>query len=111
MTTWKDGGNYGLLCREITDEKGDHAVCKVWTKRYESPRSVKPWPEGKANFRLILKAPQMLEALCSIRDMAECILQPLPVGCVAQVRWTRVRDQAVKAITMTQGENDEDELV
>lgn len=67
---WKDGGPYGLLCREITNETGD-AVCKVWTKRYESPSSVEPWPEGEANFRLILNAPKMLEALEAIADMAD----------------------------------------
>lgn len=69
MTNWKDGGPYGLLCREITNETGD-VICKVWTKRYESPRSIEPWPQGKENFALILQAPQTLEALNTIAEGA-----------------------------------------
>lgn len=63
MTTWTDGGNYGRFCREITNEDG-RGICRVWTQQVATHiGGTEPWPEGKANFALILKAPQMLEAL------------------------------------------------
>ena len=69
MTTWKDGGWYGLDRREITD--GRDKICTVTVKRlgnrFSAPKS---WPEGEANFRLILQAPQMLEALRTIAEGA-----------------------------------------
>lgn len=160
MTTWKSGGHYGKLCHEVTNEDGTRIICAVWVKQFSlGSREVEPYPEGKANFRLILKAPKMLAALnmiaegaivspdqtpekiaeqalhllqlareqnCeyllhigtqqqraeraeaaleAIRDQAECILQPLPVGCAAQVRWEKVRDRAVAAIEATKGES------
>ena len=62
--TWKDGGNYGRFCREIVSEDGERGICHVWTQQVAtSIGGTEPWPEGKANFSLILKAPQMLEAL------------------------------------------------
>lgn len=110
--TWKDGGNYGLLCREITNETGDHPICKVWTRQYADPRSIEPWPEGEANFTFILNAPKMLEALESIRDLAECILQPLTDRpSMNRARWERVRGCAVAAIAAVKGDIDETELV
>ena len=69
MTTWKDGGgNYDLLCRKITNEAGDCAICKVWTRQFAGRRgnTIEPWPEGEANYRLILKAPELLAALEAI---------------------------------------------
>ena len=110
---WKDGGNYGLLCREITNRARNRAICKVWTKQFAEHRdidghAVEPWPEGEANFRLILKAPQMLEALESIRDTAACFLQPLPVS-VSQARWAAVRDRAIAAIAAVKGEDNDEE--
>ena len=71
---WRDGGIYGLLCREITNVKGDRAVCKVWTKQFAEYRdtdghAIEPWPEGEENFALILNAPVLLEALEAIADL------------------------------------------
>ena len=78
--TWKDGGNYGRLSREIVSEDGGRAVCRVWTKQNAEHRGegidgsgTEPCPQGEANFRLILQAPQILEALemvWSIRESA-----------------------------------------
>ena len=47
-------------------------------------------------------------ALESIRDMAECILQPLTGPSVSRARWEKVRDRAVAAIAVAKGEDDED---
>ena len=102
MTTWKDGGDYGLLCREVTNEAGN-AVCKVWTKQYASPRSVEPWPEGEANFRLILQAPRMLEALeeiVALRPPGWCGL-----GDVLKV-YHQHKEIARAAIAAVKGEGD-----
>lgn len=66
--TWKDGGDYGLLSRTITDETGNRPICRVWTRQFSNidGRVIESRPEGEANFRLILVAPQMLEALEAI---------------------------------------------
>lgn len=68
MTTWKDGGQLGQL-REIANENG-HTIYLVLVQRAIDGGEAKPWPEGEANFRLILKAPQMLEALEAIAEGA-----------------------------------------
>ena len=57
---WKDGHRRG----EIVSEEGDF-ICIVQTVRIDKIK-IEPWPKGKANFRLILAAPQMLEALEAI---------------------------------------------
>ena len=108
MTIWKDGGKYGRLCQEITDEAGDRAICKVWTRqnaRRKTADGTEPWPEGEANFKLILKAPKMLEALEIIRDMAKPMLRShladIPATCA---EWEAVRSCALAAIAATKGE-------
>ena len=71
MTIWRDAGRYGRLCREIINETGSRAICHVWTRqnaRRKTRDGTEPWPQGEANFRLILQAPQTLEAL---REIAE----------------------------------------
>ena len=110
--TWKDGGPYGRLCREVTTEDGSRVVCAVWTRQFGlGSRNIEPWPEGEENFHLILRALQMLEALCSIRDQAECYLQPL-TAIGSRARWEAVRDRAAAAIeAVTKENNCEDELV
>ena len=65
-TTWKDGGPYGRYCRGVHKEEGSSVICYVWTKENGPKNSVVDWPEGEANFRLILKAPKMQEALEAI---------------------------------------------
>jgi hypothetical protein len=60
MTTWKDGGRRG----EIVSDEGDF-ICIVQTVRIDSIKT-EPWPEGEANFALILQALKMLEALETI---------------------------------------------
>ena len=71
MTTWKDGGDYGRLYREITNEDNSLAICRVRVRQvayhdrsYKTPR---PYPQGEANFRLILNTPELLAALEMIR--------------------------------------------
>ena len=92
MTTWKDGGNYGRLSREIVNEDSSHAICTVWTRQNAEHRGVdirhadtEPWPEGEANFRLILKAPQMLEALRTIAEGAIVSSDQAPEKITEQV--------------------------
>lgn len=61
--------------------------------------------EDEQRIRLLGAAPQMLETLCSIRDQAECFMQPLPDG-VARARWEAVRNRAVAAIAAVKGKTD-----
>lgn len=107
--TWKDGGKYGRLCREIANEIGSRAVCHVWTRQnagHKTADGTEPWPEGEANFRLILAAPKMLEALEAIRDMTKPVLRlhiaDIPATCA---EWKAVRDRAIAAIAAAKGEN------
>lgn len=63
---WQDAGRYGRLCREIINETGSRAICHVWTRQNAKRKTkdgTEPWPQGEINFRLILNAPKMLEAL------------------------------------------------
>ena len=112
MTTWKDGGNYGILYREVTED-GSRAICRVKVRQLLQHakgvdyKNVRPYPQGEADFRLILAAPQMLEALCSIRDKIECYLQPDSGSSVSRARWESVRNLAVDAIATAKGENDD----
>ena len=75
MTKWRDGGNLGRLDRVIIG--GSDEVCTVRTRRdvyFDEGEGdtrcrgwrMQPWPEGEENFRLILQAPRMLEALEAI---------------------------------------------
>lgn len=68
--TWKDSGDCSRVCRGITNEEGSQDICRVWTRREVFSNdagtykwNAESWPEGEANFALILKAPLMLEAL------------------------------------------------
>ena len=121
MTTWKDNGSpYGKMYREIISTVGNHYICEVLValpanldpgSRMDAD-GVVPWPEGKANFRLILNAPKTLEALEAIRDKVECYLQPDSGPSVSRARWESVRKLAVNAIAAAKGENSEEtELV
>ena len=105
MTTWRDGGMYGKVKREIVSEDEGYPIAVVRVRQYLINNGTQPWPEGKENFRLILQAPKMLEALESIRDTAECFLQPLPASCTSRARWEVVRDRAVAAIAAVKGED------
>ena len=106
MTRWKDAGKYGRFCREIVDE-GNLPVCDVWMRLYIG-ENIEPLQKARSNFRLILQAPVLLEALCDIRDAADCYMQPLPPG-VTRTRWERVRNRAVKAIEATKEDGSEKE--
>lgn len=104
MTTWKDGGKYGRMRRVVIDEKSV-MIGEIWTGiiRYGC---VEPWPEGKANFRLILAAPKMLEALEVIRDKADLMME-IRDGSVGWTDWQPVRSVANAAIAAVKGENDD----
>ena len=114
MTTWKDGGDCGKAYREIINEGENYVICKVRTKQYGMLRrgsvaglDIESWSEGKANFRLILQAPKMLEALEAIRDMTEPMLRShladIPATCA---EWKTIRDHAIAAIAAVKGWND-----
>jgi len=60
--------------------------------------------EDRQRIQLLGTAPQMLEALCSIRDKVECYAQPLLPESVAGERWEAVRKLAVAAIAATKGD-------
>lgn len=109
MTTWKDGGHYGHLCQEITDEDSEHIICAVWTKQFSlGSRNVEPYPQGEANFRLILNAPEMLAALEAIAELAPgiwCHEAKSKTVC------DQCQDIARAAIAAAKGESNESELV
>jgi len=105
MTIWKDGGMYGKIRREIVKEKDGHPVGTVRVNLYIAD-GTEPWSEGEANFRLILKAPLLLEALEAIRDKAERILQIIeaPKVPATWADWQAVRAYANTAIAAVKGE-------
>lgn len=120
MTKWRDGGNLGRLDRVIIG--GSDEVCTVRTRRdiyfdegegYTRRRGwrMQPWPEGEANFRLILTAPQMLEALemiWSIRQSA-AYEERTEAGITGYVFYL-TEEQCAKvkaAIAAAKGEDDE----
>jgi len=106
MTTWKDGGDYGRYSREITDEKGRRVICHVRTRQSGYGHGDEPWPDGEANFRLILQAPQMLEALETIRDKADNMME-VRDGSVDWTDWQPVRSTANAAIAAAKPTPDE----
>jgi hypothetical protein len=85
MTTWKDGGDYGRYSREITDEEGRRVICHVRTRQSGYGHGDEPWPEGKANFRLILQAPRTARALRTIAEGAIVSPGQLPEKIAEQV--------------------------
>ena len=109
--TWQDAGRYGRLCREITNETGSRAVCHVWTRqnaRRKTRDGTEPWPQGEANFRLILAAPQMLEALEAIRETAQRIVADIEIPTRTRADWRTVEGFASAAIAAVKGESGED---
>jgi len=116
MTTWKDGGNLGRLDRVIINNTDE--VCTVRIRRdvYFDEGSgntrrrgfrIQPCPEGEANFRLILAAPQMMEALEAIRDRADDMME-IRDGAVNWTHWQPIRSIARAAIAAAKGENNDD---
>jgi len=91
MTTWKDGGPYGRYCRGVYNEEDSSVICYVWTKKNGPRNSVVDWPEGEANFRLILQAPQMLEVLERMIEAYEAHFEPLPDGQQPEGIYTQAR--------------------
>lgn len=124
MTTWKDGGDSGRIYREIVNEAETHVIAKVRIRRSAPYRPAlnptRPWPEGEANFHLILAAPETAEALGKIahgaivspeqppEKVAEQVLRVLQLvreqNCEyfllisAQQRWAERAKEALEAI-------------
>lgn len=80
---WLDGGDYGPLSREV--QVSGKAIATVWIKRMvmDNKKRSEPEldPEGVANFRLILNAPKLLEALEAV-EWTE--VDPDPRPCYGQ---------------------------
>lgn len=109
MTTWRSGSRYGRLCQEITNENDTHIICAVWVEQFSlDSRKTEPWPKGEANFRLILQAPRMMEALEAI------VALRMPGWCDLAgtlVVYHQQKEIARAAIAAVEGENDGDEKV
>lgn len=107
MTTWKDGGMYGQVRREIVSEDGGHPIAIVRVRQYLlTHNDTEPWPQGQANFALILQAPQMLEALEIIQKMATRLANV--TYHVSYADWAVVRNCASAAIAAVREGNDDD---
>lgn len=106
MATWVDGGPYGRFFRGI--DNNDRIICFVWTEFLDDKGIMKPWHSGEANFRLILQASVLLEALEAIRDKADDMME-IRDGTVDWTDWQPVRSAANAAIAAVEGESDEDE--
>ena len=101
MTTWKHGGRRG----EISNEDNEF-VCIVQTVRMDKIKA-EPWPEGEANFALILKAPEMLEALEAIAALDPdfwCEIQEEGIVAVCN----QCKEIARAAIAAAKGEDSDD---
>ena len=103
MIAWRNGGMYGQMQREIVTEDGGHPIAMVRVKQYCAGKGTEPWLQGKANFRLILQAPKMLEALEEVVDKAE---QMMRIAGIATWRTAclALRRDARAAIAAAKGE-------
>jgi len=108
---WKDGGMYGQVRREIVSVDKGQPVATVRVRQYLlTHNDTELWPEGVENFRLILQAPRLLEALGAIADKARrMLLSPYAPGgthCPHEdwADWELVRGTALAAIAAVKGE-------
>lgn len=114
MTTWKDGGDYGVLYREIVSEDGSHAICRVKVRqpphhaKFIDRKELMPYPQGEKDYRLILQAPRMLEALENIQRQAEYMLETID-SFVDSTNWEIVRNHTVAAIAAVKRDNSDEE--
>lgn len=75
MTTWKDGGVHDGFSRRIIYKDGT-AVCCVQTGRAkEAFCAPEPWPEGEANFRLILAIPELASTLHELLEQVDAMTE------------------------------------
>ena len=78
---WRITDRYGVL----TDQVGidGRTVCTVWPRQQgHRPSGVdtEPWPEGEANARLIAAAPDLLESLRELAELAVLQFGVPPAG-------------------------------
>ena len=68
---WRITDRYGVLTYQVGID--GRTVCTVWPRQQGNRPSVvdtEPWPEGEANARLIAAAPDLLESLRELAELA-----------------------------------------
>ena len=68
---WRITDRYGVLTYQVGID--GRTVCTVWPRQQgHRPSGVdtEPWPEGEANARLIAAAPDLLESLRELAELA-----------------------------------------
>ena len=68
---WRITDRYGVLTYQVGID--GRTVCTVWPRQQGHRPSVvdtEPWPEGEANARLIAAAPDLLESLRELAELA-----------------------------------------
>lgn len=71
---WDHRQRYNTLQDEIGIN--GHALATVWVRKFKAQKDdtadrVEPWDAGEANARLIAAAPDLLNALVTLADVAE----------------------------------------
>ncbi|HVZ18055.1 MAG TPA: hypothetical protein VG897_13115 [Terriglobales bacterium] len=94
---WVDGGSIASAKREI--QSGNRAVCEVWTRtRLDKLATGRvpqfaPDPEGEANFRLILAAPELLAAAKEVIEACN----PIPLNKAQHIAFALLTNAIAKA--------------
>lgn len=72
---WKRAGRWGNIHSAISDPTGGQLIASVWThkqkalgRRAKGPEDYEETPEGMANYRLMLAAPELLEAAQAVME-------------------------------------------
>ena len=78
---WRITDRYGVLTYQVGID--GRTVCTVWPRQQgHRPSGVdtEPWPEGEANARLIAAAPDLLESLRELAELAVMQFGAPPAG-------------------------------
>ena len=96
---WRITDRYGVLTYQVGID--GRTVCTVWPRQQGHRPSVvdtEPWPEGEANARLIAAAPDLLESLRELAELAALQFGMPPPGADGPLQ------KALAAIAKADGE-------